>query len=228
MPSMQQLNYIGTREVVWLDVPRPRLEDDHGAIVRPVVVSTCDFDGAVISGLARLRGPVPLGHEGIGIVEEFGDKVTGLRLGDRVLIPWKISCGSCSACIRGFTAQCESVVPEDAYGWGPTSQRRGAFIADAVVVPFADHMLRPIPSDIDPLRACGIADNITDGWRAVGPQLAARPGGSVLVVNKYGPGSIGLYATGFAVALGASRVVYADTTRSAWRSPNDWVPNSSL
>ncbi len=210
MPSMQQLNYVGTREVAWLDVPRPRLEDEHGAIVRPLVVSTCDFDGAVISGLARLRGPVPLGHEGVGIVEELGDKVTGLRLGDRVLIPWKISCGRCTACVRGFTAQCESVVPEDAYGWGPTSAQRGAFLADAVVVPFADHMLHPIPSDVDPLRACGVADNITDGWRAVGTHLAARPGGSVLVVNKYGPGSIGLYAAGFAVALGASRVVYAD------------------
>lgn len=210
MSTMRQLNYLGTRELAWLDVPRPQLGDDASAIVRPLVVSTCDFDGAVIAGLARLRGPVPLGHEGVGIVEEAGKRVTRVHADDRVLIPWKIACGTCTLCRRGFTAQCETVGPEDAFGWGPSSAERGGFLAEAIAVPFADFMLRVVPEGADSVAVSGVADNISDGWRAVGPHLAARPGGSVLVAGKAGPGSIGLYAAGIAVALGARRVCYAD------------------
>jgi len=207
---MRQLNYLGTHNVAWLEAPYPKLEAEGDAIVRPLVVSTCDFDGAVIAGVARLRGPVPLGHEGVGVVEAIGARVASVRVGERVIIPWKVSCGTCTACARGFTAQCQTVVPEDAYGWGPTSRERGGFLADAVRVPYADHMLLPLPDDVDPRAACGVADNISDAWRAVGPQLAARPGGSVLVTGNVGPGSIGLYAAGIAVALGATRVCYVD------------------
>lgn len=208
---MRQLNYVATRKLEWFDVPRPWLDADDSALVCPYAVSTCDFDAAVIRGDARLRGPVPLGHEGVAIVKEVGDHVARVRPGDHVIVPWKISCGTCIACERGFTAQCERIAPEDAYGWGPTAELRGGFLSDTVLVPFADHMLRPLPPGVDPLAACGVADNISDAWRAVGPQLSARPGGTVLIAGKFGAGSIGLYAAGIAVALGAGRVVYADS-----------------
>jgi threonine dehydrogenase-like Zn-dependent dehydrogenase len=130
-------------------------------------------------------------------------------MGDRVIIPWKIACGHCTACRRGHTAQCSTVPPEDSYSWGPRAHMWGGFVADAVVVPWADHMLTRLPTDVDPIRACGVADNISDGWRAVGPHLAARPGGTVLVTGGLPPGSIGLYAAGLAKSLGAAKAVYA-------------------
>ncbi len=71
-------------------------------------------------------------------------------------------------------------------------------------------MLPKLPDGVDPLLACGVADNISDGYRAVGPHLKERPGGTVLVVGLAPPGSIGLYAAGIAVAMGAEKVVYAD------------------
>ncbi|MBX7482152.1 zinc-dependent alcohol dehydrogenase [Qipengyuania qiaonensis] len=207
---MQQLNFIGPRALQWRDVPPPVLDDPKSVLVRPLTVSTCDMDGVVIQGLLPLKGPVPLGHEGEGVIIEAGGEVTRWRVGDRVIIPWKIACGHCKSCGRGHSAQCLTVPPEDAYGWGPTAPHWGGFLSDVVLVPFADTMLTRLPDGIDPVLACGVADNISDGWRAVGPALRERPGGTVLVAGMVPPGSIGLYAAGIAVALGSERVVYAD------------------
>lgn len=210
---MRQLNFIAPRTLEWRETPTPRLSADHQVIVRPLTVATCDMDGVVIMGLMPLKGPTPLGHEGEGVIIEVGDGVLRWKPGDRVIMPWKIACGTCTSCSRKFTAQCESVPPEDAYGWGPTAPHWGGFISDAVVVPWADHMLTRLPAGADPRLVCGVADNISDGWRAVGPHLQARPGGTVLIAAMAPPGSIGLYAAGIAVALGAERVVYADLDR---------------
>jgi threonine dehydrogenase-like Zn-dependent dehydrogenase len=207
---MRQLNYITTGTLEWHDVPAPRLPSDKAALVRPLVVSTCDRDGGVISGLVRFRGPVPVGHEGVGEITDVGDAVKNFRPGDRVIMPWKISCGECAKCQMGLTAHCQSVPHEAAYGWGPTAREWGGFLADLVAVPWADHMLCPLPDGLDPLAASGLGDNITDAWRAVGPQLAERPGGHVLVAGGGGPGSIGLFAAGLAHALEAGEIVYLD------------------
>jgi alcohol dehydrogenase len=96
------------------------------------------------------------------------------------------------------------------YGFGPAVEQWGGFLSDLVLVPFADHMLVPLPDGIAPEAVASASDNISDAWRTVAPPLQAEPGASVLVVGGAGPGSIGLYAAGIAVALGAERVVYAD------------------
>lgn len=208
--AMQQLNFIASRQLEWREVEAPEISAPDQVVVRPLTVSTCDMDGVVIQGLLPLRGPTPLGHEGEGVVVKVGEGVTRWRVGDRVIIPWKIACGSCRPCGRGHSAQCATAAPEEAYGWGPTAPHWGGFLSDAVLVPHADFMLTRLPDGVDPTLVCGVADNISDGWRAVGPHLAERPGGTVLVVGMAPPGSIGLYAAGLAVALGSERVVYAD------------------
>ena len=87
----------------------------------------------------------------------------------------------------------------------------GGLLADLVTVPHADAMLVKLPAGIDPVAVASASDNIPDGWRTVGPQLAADPAAEVLVVGgDAGPNSIGLYAAGLAVALGAARVTYLD------------------
>lgn len=207
---MRQLNYIKARTLEWHDVAAPRLASTDAALVRPLAVTTCDMDGFVIAGLAPFRGPVPVGHEGVGEVLEVGDGVSEVRPGDRVIIPWKISCGTCASCVRGHTAHCRSVPREASYSWGPTAREHGGFLADVVHVPWADHMLCPLPDGLDPLAAAGLSDNIVDAWRAVGPPLGERPGGRVLVAGGGGPGSIGLWAAALAVVLGAAEVVYLD------------------
>ncbi|MGL4174832.1 MAG: zinc-dependent alcohol dehydrogenase [Dermatophilaceae bacterium] len=207
---MRQLNFESPSVLTWFDVPEPTLDRSTAALVRPLAVSTCDFDGVVLAGWLPVTGPVPLGHEGVGEVVDVADGVEQFAVGDRVVIPWKISCGSCIACRRGHDAQCSSVAYEACYGWGQASGPWGAFLGDLVAVPWADHMLVPLPPSVDPVDAAGLSDNITDGWRAVGPPLAERRGGSVLVAGGASPGSIGLYAIAAAAALGVERVVYAD------------------
>lgn len=207
---MRQLNYIKARTLEWHDVPAPSLPADHAAVVRPLVVSTCDMDGVVIGGLAPFKGPLPVGHEGVGEIVEVGDAVSGFAPGDRVIIPWKISCGGCAKCRQSLTAHCTSVPREAAYSWGPTARQWGGFLSDLVAVPWADHMLCPLPANVDPIAASGVSDNITDAWRAVGPPLRERPGGRVLIAGGGGPGSIGLLSAGLAQVLGASDVVYLD------------------
>jgi alcohol dehydrogenase len=85
----------------------------------------------------------------------------------------------------------------------------GGMVSDLVRVPFADAMLVHVPAGVDPMKLASASDNMPDAWRAVGPQLAKEPNASVLVVGG-GARSIGLYAAGMAVALGASRVDYVD------------------
>ncbi len=86
----------------------------------------------------------------------------------------------------------------------------GGALSDLVEVPYADAMLVPLPAGIDPAAAASVSDNVPDGWRAVAPYLAERPGAPVLVLGGAGGGSVGLYAAAVAVALGSERVDYVD------------------
>jgi len=95
------------------------------------------------------------------------------------------------------------------YGFGAFGGNWGGLLSDLARVPFADAMLVPVPSGVEPAVVASASDNIPDGWRTVAPHLDARPGAEVLVVGGGAP-SIGLYAVDAALALGAGRVVYAD------------------
>jgi alcohol dehydrogenase len=143
-------------------------------------------------------------------VVDVGDAVTSLRPGQLVSVPFQISCGDCEPCRRGRTGNCSSVEFMSTYGFGPAVERWGGFLSDLVCVPYADHMLVPVPAGLEPAAVASASDNISDAWRAVGPTLAEEQGGSVLVVGGAGPGSIGLYAAALAVALGAESVLYVD------------------
>jgi alcohol dehydrogenase len=204
---MQQLTFLEAGKVEWRDVPAPQLEGDGQAIVRPLAVATCDLDTALMHGRAPYRGPFGLGHEGVAEVVDVGDGVGGLQPGQRVTISFQIFCGDCAACRDGRTASCEATPPMAMYGL-TIGGDWGGFLSDAVRVPYAQAMLFALPDGVDVAAAASASDNIPDAWRTVGPQLERYPAAEVLVAG--GAGSIGVYAAGMAVALGAGRVVYAD------------------
>jgi alcohol dehydrogenase len=209
---MRQLMFDAPGKVRWEEVADPVIAHPAAAIVRPIAVATCDIDAGALRGIYPMAGPYPLGHEGVAEVVEVGDDVADVHVGDRVVVPFQISCGSCGACRRGRTGNCESHPKMSTFGLGTMGGLQwGGFLADAALVPHADAMLVPVPDHIDATTIASASDNIPDGWRCVGPQLAAEPHAEVLVVGgDSGPNSIGLYATGLAVAAGASRVVYLD------------------
>jgi threonine dehydrogenase-like Zn-dependent dehydrogenase len=207
---MQQLTYTGPDRLEWREAPAPRLSSDAAALVRPRAVATCDLDALIIAGASPFQPPFAIGHECVAEVLEVGDAVTTLTPGQLVSVPFQISCGECSACREGRTSNCSGVAFMSSYGFGPAVEQWGGFLSDTVCVPYAEHMLVALPGGVEPAAVASASDNIGDGWRAVGPPLTERPGASVLVVGGAGPGSIGLYAAGLAVALGAEAVTYVD------------------
>ncbi|WP_214110108.1 zinc-dependent alcohol dehydrogenase [Acrocarpospora catenulata] len=236
---MRELTFVRTGRLEWRDRPDPVLVDPTDVLVRPFVAARCDGDtlplhrpvsrpmwlglkvGAIdpvvasIVGSVPFQGPFGIGHECVAQVTALGGDVTSFTVGDIVVVPWAISCGSCRECALGLTAKCSTMTARSpgrtlaAFGFGPSSGPWGGMIADSLRIPFADHMLAKVPAGLDPLRVASGSDNLADAWRAVVPPLRLRPGGRVLVTGG-GAQSIGLYAAGLAVAHGAAVVDYID------------------
>ena len=205
---MRQLTLVEPRRLEWLDVDDPERQDGRDALVRPLAVATCDLDAPVIAGLTPYQPPIAIGHECVAEVVEATEG--GPAGGALVSVPFQVSCGECAACLRGHTGNCRSVKGTAMYGFGAVGGDWGGFLSDLVRVPWADHMLVPLPEGLDPAAVASASDNIPDAWRTVGPPLEREPGAVVLVVGGAGAGSIGLYAAGIAIALGAEGVTYVD------------------
>ncbi|MFI6579482.1 zinc-binding dehydrogenase [Nocardiopsis sp. NPDC050513] len=203
---MRELTYTGRWAVEFRDAPDPVLGSDREAIVAPVAATSCDVDSAILAGHGFIDPPFPLGHECVARVVEVGDTVTAVAPGDLVVMPWSISCGGCDPCRSGLTAHCASVPHMAMYG-APIGGSWGGLFSDLVRVPWADAMLVPLPTDLDPVAMASASDNWSLSWRLVSPHLKARPGARVLVVAR---GSIGLYVCDIARALGAGDVLYVD------------------
>ncbi|MFM9827235.1 MAG: zinc-binding dehydrogenase [Sphingomonas sp.] len=211
---MQQLTFLSPGVFEWRDIAPPRLADARQAIVRPLAVARCDLDLYIATGLAPFAGPFAFGHESVGEVVEAGD-LAGVKPGDRVVVPFQISCGRCDNCRRGYTNSCSAVPLYSAYGLAGNGRPDfGGALSDLMLVPYADHMLVPLPAGVDPVVAASACDNIADGWRGVAPHLADRPGAAVLIVGGLAQ-SVGLYAAGSAIALGAGMVRYLDDNEAS-------------
>src|ERR1700733_223424 len=211
---MQQLTYTGPDALEWREAPEPKLSSDTAALVRPRAGATCDLDALIIAGSSPFPPPFAIGHECVAEVLEVGDAVATFAPGQLVSVPFQISCGECDACRQGRTSNCRGVAFMSTYGFGPAVDRWGGFLSDVVCVPYAEHMLVPVPVGLEPAAVASASDNISDAWRAVAPAIAEHPGAAVLVVGGAGPGSIGLYAAGLAVALGSESVLYVDANES--------------
>lgn len=209
--DMQELTFVEAGKIEWREAKAPQLRGPKEALVRPLAVSRCDLDWVIARGKAPVSGPFPLGHECVGEVLDIADGVTSVKPGDRVIVPFQISCGTCPRCVKGMTGSCTSVPKLAAYGLGPLGggTTYGGSLADVVRVPYADAMLVRLPNGIDPVVAAALGDNAIDGFRTVAQPLASEPGASVLVAGGGAP-SVGLYAVASAVALGAREVVYVD------------------
>jgi threonine dehydrogenase-like Zn-dependent dehydrogenase len=205
-----QLTYTGPNGLEWREATEPRLRSDRAALVRPKAVATCDLDALIIDGSSPFAAPFALGHECVAEVLDVGDAVTSLQPGQLVSVPFQISCGTCSSCRRGRTGNCSEVAFMSTYGFGPAVGEWGGFLSDVVCVPYAEHMLVPVPEGVEPATVASASDNISDAWRTVGQPLREDPGAPVLVVGGAGPGSIGLYAVALALALSAESVLYVD------------------
>ena len=187
---MRHLVFEEAGRYAWRDAPEPAISVPEQALVRPVAVACCDLDVGVAQGALPMPAGDAVGHEGIAEVVAVGDGVRNVRVGDRVVVPFQISCGQCRECRRGVTGSCGSLPLMAMYGMAPLAGLDGGgFMADLVLVPYADAMLIPVPQTVDPVAIASLSDNIPDAWRAIGPfhaELAALDESDrrVLVVGR--------------------------------------------
>jgi threonine dehydrogenase-like Zn-dependent dehydrogenase len=206
---MRALYYDGSGAVEWRSDPAPTIAAATDALVRPIAVTTCDVDQAILRGsVPGTQQPYPIGHEGIGEVVETGDAVSEIVPGEVVVIPYHISCGQCDRCTRGVPLYCRATSGDGLAVYGmPVGPVYGGMFSELIRVPFAGHSLLPLPPNVTPLQAVSAGDNLTDAWRAVVPHLRAQPGADVLIMST---SRTGLLAADIASACGARRVRYVD------------------
>ena len=208
--EVRQLVFVEPGELEWQDAPDPAPGPGQ-AVVRPLAVSRCDLDIAM-AAFGLFPGPFTVGHEIAAEVVDVGVGVTRLAPGQRVAVPFQVSCGTCRPCGERHYAACEpnQARAGAAFGFGESGGGHGGGISDLLLVPHADHMLLPAPESISDVALATTTDNLIDGYRTVVDGLRERPGAEVLIVGGDAP-SISLYTILCAQALGAGRIRYADS-----------------
>jgi threonine dehydrogenase-like Zn-dependent dehydrogenase len=210
---MKALTWHGKRDVRVDTVEDPRIEEPTDAIIRVTSTGLCGSDLHLyeVLGPFLAEGDV-LGHEPMGIVEEVGVAAGDLRAGDRVVVPFNISCGHCFMCERGLQTQCETTqVREEGmgaalfgytklYGQVPGGQ------AEYLRVPQAQYGPIKVPEGPPDDRFLFLSDVLPTAWQAV-QYARLEPGGSLAVI---GLGPIGDMATRIAQHLGAGQVIGLD------------------
>lgn len=210
---MKALTWHGKRDVRIDEVPDPTLEAPTDAIIKVTSTAICGSD----LHLYELFGPFIeegdiLGHEPMGIVEEVGNEVTHIKPGDRVVIPFNVSCGRCFMCDGGLQSQCETTQVHEhdmgasllgytkLYGQVPGGQ------AEYLRVPQAHYGPIKVPEGPADERFLFLSDVLPTAWQAV--DYADIPAGGTVAV--FGLGPIGQMAARIARHQGASKVFGID------------------
>ena len=210
--DMKAVTWHGKRDVRVDNVPDPAIEEPTDAIVRVTSSGLCGSDLHLYEVLGPFIEPGDvLGHEPMGVVEEVGSEVTGIAPGDRVVVPFNISCGHCFMCDQGLQTQCETTQVREwnmgaalfgytkLYGEVPGGQ------AEYLRVPQAQYTHIKVPEGPPDERFVYLSDVLPTSWQAVA-YADVPDGGSVAV---YGLGPIGDMSSRIAKHLGF-RVIAVD------------------
>jgi threonine dehydrogenase-like Zn-dependent dehydrogenase len=210
---MRALTWQGNEHVEVTDVPDPRIQEPNDVIIKVTSTAICGSDLHLYGVLGPFLKPGDvLGHEAMGIVEETGAEITGLKAGDRVVIPFNISCGHCWMCSRGLFAQCETT---QVRGQGKGAALFGYTSLYGSVPGGQAQYLRVPQAQFGPIKVQAgapdeqflyLSDILPTAYQAVA--YAATPRGGTLAVLGLGP--VGQLATRIARHLGVERVIGVD------------------
>ena len=212
---MRAVTWQGRRDVRVEDVPDPIIKEPTDAIIKVTSTGLCGSDLHLYEVLGPFMGEGDiLGHEPMGIVEEVGSDTGDLKVGDRVVIPFQISCGSCYFCDQHLYTQCETTQVKE-YGAGAAlfgfSKMYGQVAggqAEYLRVPHADFTHIVVPEGPPDDRFLFLSDVLPTAWQAV-EYADVEEGGTLLVV---GAGPIGDMAARIAMHRGL-RVIVTDSVR---------------
>ncbi|MFE6847231.1 zinc-dependent alcohol dehydrogenase [Streptomyces sp. NPDC057686] len=210
---MKAVTWQGRRKIEVATVPDPQIVDPTDAVIKVTTTGLCGSDLHLYEVLGPFldAGDI-LGHEPMGVVAEVGPGAQDLRVGDRVVVPFNVSCGTCFMCERGLHSQCETTQVHEhgsgaslfgytkLYGQVPGGQ------AEYLRVPFADTLPIRVPEGPPDERFVYLSDVLPTAWQAV-VYADIPPGGSVAVL---GLGPIGDMCTRIAAHRGAGRVIGID------------------
>lgn len=217
---MKALVFHGKHDVRVEHVPDPVLLNPRDAIVKITKTAICGSDLHLYNGVIPLVKPGDvLGHEFMGEIVELGSGVTNLRLGDRVVVPFTIACGSCFFCQKQMTSLCDNSNPTattaiSLYGASGSglfgySHILGGYPggqAEYVRVPFADVGPFKVPDGISDEQALFLSDIFPTGYQAA-ENCNIEDGDTIAI---WGAGPVGLFAIKSALMLGAGRVIAID------------------
>ena len=217
---MRALVWHGKQDIRCETVPDPRIEHPRDAIIKVSSCAICGSDLHLFHNMipAMMPGDV-IGHEFMGEVVETGNETNGLKVGDRVVVPFEITCGECDQCRRGNFSVCEQSnrnreMAETAFGhttaglFGYTHLTGGyqGGQAEYVRVPYADQTHIKVPAGVSDEQVLFLGDIFPTGWQAA-VQCDIQP---TDIVAVWGAGPVGQFAIRSAILLGAERVIAID------------------
>ncbi len=212
--------WYGKKDVRVENVPDPEILNPRDAIVKVTSTAICGSDLHLYDGFvpAMEKGDI-LGHEFMGEVVDVGDAVSNLKVGDRIVVPFPIACGSCFFCQQELYSVCENSNPnawmaEKMWGHSPAgifgySHLTGGYAggqAEYVRVPFADVGHLKVPDGLSDEQVLFLSDILPTGYMAA-ENCEIKPGSTVAV---WGCGPVGQFAIQSAYLLGAERVIAID------------------
>lgn len=218
---MRALTWHGINDVRVDTVPDPEIINPRDAIIRITSTAICGSDLHLYDGVipGMKQGDI-LGHEFMGVVEDVGPKST-LKVGQRVVVPFTISCGQCFFCEQGLFSACDNGNPVEnqdaseklyghamgaAFGYSHLTGGYPGGQAEYARVPFSDVGPIVVPEGMDDEQVLFLSDILPTGWMAA-ENAGIEPGDTVAV---WGCGPVGLFAVQSAVIMGAGKVIAID------------------
>src|ERR1700710_2182619 len=218
---MKALCWHGKNDIRCDTVPDPKIEHPRDAIIKVTACAICGSDLHIFDGvIPQMKSGDVIGHETMGGVVEVGSENTKLKKGDRVVVPFTISCGECFFCKRGFFSGCERTNPDHekaALLWGNApgglfgySHLLGGYAggqAEYLRVPYADVGPIKVPDGLSDEQVLFLSDIFPTGYMAA-EFCDIKPGDTIAI---WGCGPVGQMAIRSAFLLGAGRVLAIDT-----------------
>lgn len=217
---MKAVCWHGSTDVRVDTVPDPKILNPRDAIIKITSTAICGSDLHLYDGfIPTMQSGDILGHEFMGEIVELGSGVKNRRIGERVVVPFTIACGSCFFCNRKLTSLCDNSVPDGAlaeklyghvgsalFGYSHLFGGYAGGQAEYARVPFADVGLLPIPEGLTDEQVLFLTDIFPTGYMAA-ENCNIEPGDTVAI---WGCGPVGQFAIKSAYMLGAGKVIAID------------------
>ncbi|GGA46082.1 zinc-dependent alcohol dehydrogenase [Psychrobacillus lasiicapitis] len=211
---MKAVTYQGAKDVEVKEVPDAKLEKKDDIVVKITSTAICGSDLHIYRGAIPTHKDYVIGHEPMGIVEEVGPDVTKVKKGDRVVIPFNVSCGECFYCQNDLESQCDNSNDNpavDSGGYLGFTERYGNYPggqAEYLRVPYGNFMPFVIPEscELEDESLLFISDVLPTAYWSI-ENSGMKSGDTVAVL---GSGPIGLMVQKFAWMKGAKRVIAVD------------------